>query len=148
MSAIRNLSRRQVMRGMLGGTAVTVALPLLECFLDQNGTAYAATGKSLTPCFGSWFFALGLVPRIWIPKEIGGQYLLPDHIKVLEPIRTKLNIYSGMQVMLDGKANQNHYTGAQCQMTGIVTRTASEYNTSIDATIGDQIGTRTRFRSL
>ena len=148
MSAIDRLSRRQVMRGMLGGTAITVALPLLECFLNENGTAYAASGKSLTPCFGSWFFALGLVPRIWIPKETGNHFELPDHIKVFEPIKTKLNIYSGMQVMLDGKANQNHYTGAQCQMTGIVTRTASEYNTSLDAIIGDQVGARTRFRSL
>jgi hypothetical protein len=148
MSAISRLSRRQVMRGMLGGTAVTVALPLLECFLNENGTAYAATGKALTPCFGSWFFALGLVPKIWVPTETGNKYNLPDHIKVLEPIKAKLNLYSGMQVMLDGKANQNHYTGAQCQMTGIVTRTASEYNTSLDTVIGDQIGQRTRFRSL
>jgi hypothetical protein len=148
MSAISRLSRRQVMRGMLGGTAVTVGLPLLECFLNENGTAHAATGKSLTPCFGSWFFPLGLSPRIWVPTQTGNKYTMPDHIKVLEPIQAKINIYGGMQVFLDGKANQNHYTGAQCQMTGIVTRTASEYNTSLDTTIGDQIGQRTRFRSL
>jgi hypothetical protein len=148
MSAINRLSRRQVMRGMLAGSAVTVALPLLECLMNENGTAYADSGKPLTPCFGSFFFALGLAPRIWVPKDTGNKYTLPEHIKVLEPIQAKLNLYSGMQVFLDGKANQNHYTGAQCQMTGIVTRTASEYNTSLDTLIGSQIGTRTRFRSL
>ncbi len=148
MNALKKLNRRQVMRGVLGSGAVTIALPLLECFLNENGTAYAATGKALTPCFGSWFFALGLVPKIWVPNEIGNKYSLPDHLKMLAPIKPKLNIYSGMQVMLDGKANQNHYTGAQCQMTGIVTRTASEYNTSLDTIIGSQIGERTRFRSL
>jgi hypothetical protein len=148
MSAIKRLSRRQALHGMLGGTAVTVGLPLLECFLNENGTAYAASGKALTPCFGSWFFALGLVPKIWIPSETGNKYSLPDHIRMLEPIKPKLNIYSGLQVMLDGKANQNHYTGAQCQMTGIVSRTASEYSTSLDTIIGSQIGERTRFRSL
>ena len=110
MSAIKNLSRRQVMRGMLAGTAVTVGLPLLECFLNENGNAYAASGKSLTPCFGSWFFGLGLTPGLWRPKETGSKYSLPDHIKVLEPIQAKINLYSGMQVFLDGKINQNHYS--------------------------------------
>src|SRR5579872_5758670 len=148
MSVIERLSRRQVMRGMLGGTAITVALPLLECFLNENGTAYAATGKALNPCFGSWFFALGLTPKLWVPTQTGDKYTLPDHIKMLEPIQAKINLYSGMQVFLDGKANQNHYSGAQCHMTGIVTRTGSEYNTSLDTIIGNQIGQRTRFRSL
>ena len=124
------------------------ALPLLECFLNENGTAYAATGKALTPCFGTWFFALGLTPKLWVPTQTGNKYTLPDHIKVLEPIQAKINLYSGMQVFLDGKANQNHYSGAQCQMTGIVTRTGSEYNTSLDTIIGNQIGQRTRFRSI
>ena len=148
MTARERLSRRQVMRGMLGGTAVTVALPLLECFLNENGNAYAATGKALNPCFGTWFFALGLTPKLWVPTQTGNKYTLPDHIKVLEPIQAKINLYSGMQVFLDGKANQNHYSGAQCHMTGIVTRTGSEYNTSIDTIIGNHIGQRTRFRTI
>ncbi len=148
MSARDRLSRRQVMRGMLGGTAVTVALPLLECFLNENGTAYAATGKALNPCFGTWFFALGLTPKLWVPTQTGNKYTLPDHIKVLEPIKPKLNLYSGMQVFLDGKANQNHYSGAQCQMTGMVSRNGSEYNASLDTLVGNQIGQRTRFRSI
>ncbi len=148
MSAIKRLSRRQIMRGMLGSTAVTVALPLLECVLNDSGTAYAASGRALPPCFGTWFFALGLTPKLWVPKQTGNPYTLPDHIKVLEPIQSKINLYSGMQVFLDGKANQNHYSGAQCHMTGIVTRTGSEYDTSLDTVIGNQIGTHTRFRSL
>ena len=36
------LNRRTVLRGMLQGTAVTVALPLLNCFLNDNGTALAS----------------------------------------------------------------------------------------------------------
>src|SRR5579862_209757 len=148
MSAIKNLSRRQVMRGMLAGSAVTVGLPLLECFLNENGTAYAATGAALTPCFGSWFFGLGLTPGLWRPKQTGNKYSLPDHIKALEPIQAKINLFSGMQVFLDGKVNQNHYSGAQGQMTGMVSRTGSEYSTSLDQIIADQIGQRSRFRSI
>jgi hypothetical protein len=148
MSALEKLSRRTVLRGVLGGAAVTVALPLLECFLDPNGQAYAATGAALPPIFGTWFFGLGLTPNRWEPKTIGTGYTLPEHVAALEPIKAKLNIYSGLQVFLDGKVNQNHYSGAQCQMTGIVSRTGSEYSTSLDATIGSHIGKRTRFRSL
>ena len=148
MSAIKNLSRRKVLRGMMGGAAVTVGLPLLECFLNENGTAYADTGKALTPCFGTWFFGLGLTPKLWVPKQTGNKYTLPDHIGVLAPLQAKMNLYGGMQVFLDGKVNQNHISGAQCQMTGIVTRTGTEYNTSFDTLIADHIGKRSRFRSL
>ena len=45
MSATRFTSRRTVLRGMMGGTAVTVGLPLLDCFLRSNGDALAS-GKS------------------------------------------------------------------------------------------------------
>src|SRR4029077_3502077 len=117
MSAIKNLSRREVMRGMLGGTAITVGLPLLECFLNENGTALASNGHPPPPCFGSWFYGLGLTVGLWEPKEVGNKYTLPEHISVLAPVQAKINLFSGMQVFLDGKVNQNHYNGIQCQMT-------------------------------
>ncbi len=56
------LNRRTVLRGMLGGTAVSVALPFLDCFLNTNGTALAATGGELPVVFGSWFQNLGFNP--------------------------------------------------------------------------------------
>jgi hypothetical protein len=133
---------------MLGGTAVTVGLPLLECFLDSNGVAYAATGAPLPPIFGSWFYGLGLTPNHWEPKEVGASFALPAHIKALEPVKSKINLFSGLQVFLDGKVNQNHYSGAQCQMTGMVSRTGSDYTTSLDTVIGAHIGRGSRFRSL
>jgi hypothetical protein len=147
VSAINDLSRRRVLRGMLAGTAVTVALPLLECFLNENGTADAATGQVLPPCFGTWLFGLGLQPG-WRPTESGNRYALTEQMTALAPIQAKINLYSGMQVFLDGKLNQNHYSGAQGQMTGTVSRTASEYSISLDQIIADQIGKSSRFRSI
>src|SRR5882757_6227374 len=47
VNAIARLSRRRVLQGMLGGGAVTVGLPFLDCFLDTNGVALAATGTAL-----------------------------------------------------------------------------------------------------
>ena len=70
MSAIQELSRRRILRGMLGGAAVTVGLPFLDCFLNANGTALAS-GAPLPTCFGTWFWGLGLNPGRWEPKQIG-----------------------------------------------------------------------------
>lgn len=148
MNRHRKLTRREILRGVVGGTAVTVALPLLECFLDENGAAYASTGQTLPPIFGSWFWGLGLTPGLWVPKQTGTGYSLPEHLSVLEPVKDKINLFSGMQVFLDGKVNQNHYSGAQCQMTGMVSRNGSDYTTSLDSMIADHIGKRTRFRSI
>ena len=91
---------------------------MLECFLNTNGTAYAATGAALPPCFGTWFWGLGLTPNQWEPTTTGANYVLPDHIAGLNPIKEKMNLFSGMQVFLDGKVNQNHYSGAQGQADG------------------------------
>ena len=35
----KKLSRRRVLRGIVSGSAVTIGLPLLNCFLNDNGTA-------------------------------------------------------------------------------------------------------------
>ena len=145
--SVNKISRRTVLRGLVGGTAVTVGLPMLECFLNTNGTAYAA-GAPLPRCFGTWFWGLGLTPNLWEPTTTGRNYELPAHLSALEPIKDKLNLYSGMQVFLDGKVNQNHYSGAQGQATGRVSKNGSDYSTSIDTIIGEQVGRGTRFRSI
>ena len=53
-------TRRRLLRGMMGGTAVSVGLPFLNCFLDESGTVLAATGQKLPTCFGTWFWGCGL----------------------------------------------------------------------------------------
>ena len=67
----------------------------------EDGTAFA-DGAELPPCFGSWFFGLGLTPGRWEPEVIGANYVVPEHIAALQPIRGKLNIFSGLQIFLDG----------------------------------------------
>ena len=41
------MPRRTFLRGAMRGAAVGVALPLLNCFLNENGRAFAATGQRL-----------------------------------------------------------------------------------------------------
>lgn len=143
----RKFTRRSLLRGAIQGSTVVMGLPILESFLNSNGTAFA-DGTELPPCFGSWFFGLGLTPGRWQPEVIGSNYELPEHVAVLQPIKEKLNIFSGLQIFLDGKVNQNHISGAQGQMTGVVTRSAADYDESFDAVIDKQFGANARFRTL
>jgi hypothetical protein len=54
-----HFNRRSVLKGMLGGAAVTVGLPVLDMFLDGNGVAFA-DGAKLPVRFGTYFWGLGL----------------------------------------------------------------------------------------
>ena len=70
MIPLKTFNRRRILKGMLGTSAVTVALPFLDCFLDVNGTALA-DGQKLPVCFGTWFWGLGLNPGRWEPPTAG-----------------------------------------------------------------------------
>lgn len=64
----RPVDRRRVLRGVLNGAAVTVALPILDCMLNDSGTAFAATGQPLPVRFGTWFWGLGIDPVPFTPR--------------------------------------------------------------------------------
>ncbi len=146
-SVLSHASRRHVLRGMLGGAAVTVGLPLLDCFLDANGTAMAATGAPLPVVFGAWFWGCGLNPGRWEPKTVGANYDMNIETAALQPFKDRINVISGMKVFLDGKGAKPHFTGEMAILTGDVPRETPNY-ASLDSIIADQIGQRTRFRSL
>ena len=48
------ISRRMVLRGAMRGAAIGVSLPLLNAFLNTNGTAIAQTGQRIPVRFGTW----------------------------------------------------------------------------------------------
>ena len=138
------LNRRTVLRGMLGGTAITVGLPLLDCFLDSNGEALA-DGAPLPKTFVSWFQGLGYAPGYWEPKTVGTNYEFGVQLKALSSMRDKINIFSGLKVFLDAHPAGAHSAGPQgCLQGGVSTPSLP----SLDQIIADAIGTRTRFRSI
>lgn len=145
MSIVKSLaSRRRVLRGLMGGSMVSVGLPLLDCFLDSKGTAMAATGQALPPVFGTWFWGCGLTPGLWEPSTIGKNYDIKQLLKAIEPYKEQVSVFSGMTTMLDGKPLVPHTSGAMAALTG----NAAELTTSIDVLVADVIGATTRFRSL
>lgn len=143
------ICRRRVLRGTLRGMAVSVGLPFLDCLLNDNGTALAATGRRLPVRFGTWFWGLGYTPSRWVPQKVGPDYDLLPELKYIEPYKRQINILSGFDVKLDGKPNTAHYAGTMGFRTGTA---ADEPDRSqlptFDVIIADAIGTDTRFKSL
>ena len=142
------ISRRTVLRGAIGGAAIGVSLPLLDCFLDGKGQALAATGQRIPVRFGTWIWGCGFIPQKWIPTTTGREYLMPEDLAPLEAYREKLAIFSGFDVKLDGVANKPHITGCLGLRTGIPVPNENVKAPTLDVLIGQKIGGDTRFRSL
>ncbi len=145
---MKNLSRRTVLRGALKGAGVGVALPFLNCFLDDSGKAFAGTGQRLPMRFGTWIWGCGFIPELWIPASTGTDYELPAHLLPLEPYRDRLALLSGFDVKLDGVPNKPHITGCFGLRTGIPVPDSNVKAPTIDVLVSDAIGRNTRFKSL
>ncbi len=142
------ITRRKVLRGMAGGVGATVALPLLDCMLNTNGTALAS-GAPLPIRFGTWFWGCGMNPDRWNPKATGTAYEITPELKPIEPIRSQISVLSKFDVLLDGKPNFVHTSGNIGIRTGQAPTQADQYDLpTLDVLIADAIGTSSRFRSL
>jgi hypothetical protein len=141
------ITRRRVLRGVLNGGAITVGLPLLNCFLNGNGNALAS-GEKMPVRFGTWFWGLGMSKSIFVPKKIGSGYEITEEMQALKNVKDHLNVYTGLTAYRDG-AFFCHYTGWVVARTGaspVLNNQAP--GESIDVTIANQIGRTTRFKSL
>jgi hypothetical protein len=138
------MNRRRLLRGAAG---ITVGLPFLNCFLNDSGTALAATGASLPVCFGTWWQGLGMTPGRWVPDKVGAGYENKVEMRALNPFRDRMNIISGTKYFLDGRPLETHTTGWQIGSTGRIPLGINS-GASLDSQIADVIGTKTRFRSI
>ena len=147
-----NWTRRKILRGILRGSAVTVALPLLDIFLDGNGEAMA-TGAPIPTRFGTWFWGCGVNSARWFPSKLGKDYDLKAELQPIGPFKDKVTVFSNFNANLAGKPNLVHWSGliatlaAATPSQGGVAGGASPLPT-IDCLISDHIGKGTRFQSL
>ena len=144
-------NRRQVLRGTLGGAAVGVALPFLDCFLNENGTALAATGAPLPIRFGTWYWGLGHTPGHAIVHKTqtsaGIEFL--EECKALKPWEKHINYYGGFNMPLDGRSNYTHFTGWVASRTGSAPSGNNDIPApTLDLLIADSISGNTRFQTL
>ena len=143
-----SFSRRRVLRGMMGGAAVSVALPFLDCFLNANGTALAS-GAPLPVRFGTWNWGCGVNKVLWTPTKVGADYDTPPELKPMEALKHKVTVLSGFNVLLDGGSNLPHVVGNVGLLTGAVPNDKDTVLApTIDTIVAGKVGTDTRFRSL
>jgi hypothetical protein len=126
-----------------------MALPFLDCFLDNNGQALAATGQRIPTRFNTFFFALGLTKQLWVPKKTGLDYEMTGQLKPLESYKKKMNVFSGMRAIVDDSPNIQHWSGLACSNTGIAPTKDGQFESkTIDQTIADVISRGARFKSV
>ena len=145
--------RRSILRGMLGGTSVFLGLPVLDQFLDGNGTAFA-DGVKLPVRFGTYFWGLGLTDTPaggtrWVPKQLGQGYEITPELTSLQPVKDKVSVFSGFRAIGDGRPNLVHWSGHASILSGVAPAATGRFDApSFDTKIADAIGTGTRFKVL
>lgn len=140
------LSRRSVLKGLLGGSIVTVALPWLELFSPPAG---ASTGV-FPERFGLFFWGNGMHPERWIPSATGVDWPVSEQLAPLESVRDVVSVVTGLELKTPNTIP--HRSSAAGLLTGQPLVAQGEFGTfagpSIDQLIAHDLGDETRFRSL
>lgn len=145
---MKNPGRRRVLRGMLNGAAVSVALPLLDCFLDGNGAALA-NNAPIPLRFGTWTWGLGMSEAVFVPKRTGRGYDLPPEIEAVAPVQHLVNLYTNFRAFKDSAPNLCHHTGWVILRSGMAPLTRENRpGETIDVTVARKLGNATRLRIL
>jgi hypothetical protein len=132
-----------------------MGIPLLDCFLNEHGTALAQ-GAPLPLRFGAWMWGCGMNPDRWTPASEGSEFELPIELRALDRelatggnLRDKVSILSGFDVKLDGRPNFPHTAGLMGTLTGSLP--LQDYTVpapTLDTIVAEEVGGFTRFRSL
>lgn len=145
-------NRRSLMRGLIGGVAVGVGIPTLDLFLDGHGKAYA-NGAPLATRFGTYFWGLGLTHTPagtrWVPTSTGPGWEMTPELKSLEPVKSKVSVFSGFRAIGDGRPNLVHWSGHASILSGAAPEITGAFDaSSLDTRVADAIGVGTRFKTL
>jgi hypothetical protein len=107
------LDRRAVLRGLVGGSAVAVGLPLLEAMLDDHGEALA-TGLPLPDRFGVWYWGNGVRPDRWRPTGTNN-WAPSESLQPLADLVPYVSVLTGFGTKTPFWA---HHSGVTAIMTG------------------------------
>lgn len=144
---MKRISRRNVLRGILAGGAVTVGLPYLEIFGGMK-RAYAGP-DSMPKRFGMFFWGNGVLPDLWVPSATGTSYALSPTLAPLAPSQAKISVVTGMKVPI---VNQiPHGSGPIGFLSGspAMPGKPDAFNApTIDQVIANVVGVDSRFKSL
>jgi hypothetical protein len=139
------LDRRTVLRGMLGGAVVSIALPPLEAMLNANGTAYAG-GGAFPKRFGVFFWGNGVLPDRWVPTAEGTAWQPSPLLMPLASLREHLTVVSGTRVATLNTVP--HGSGPSGFLSGDNMVNNAFPRPSLDQLVARAVGGETRIRSL
>lgn len=151
--AKKTLARRTLLRGILGGAAVNMSLPLLNVFLNENGNAYA-DGSMIPPRFGTYFWGLGLTDTPaggtrWVPSTTGFDYQITPELQAIAALKHKVSVFSGFRAIPDTRPNLVHWSGHASILSGVAPAASSRFEgATLDTRVADAIGGATRFKVL
>jgi hypothetical protein len=117
----------------------SVALPLLDAMVPA---LYGRPLKS-TPRLGFIYIANGVIQNQWIPGATGRNFDLPPILKPLEPVRSHVNVLSGLshlQADTFGDGTGDHPRSSAVWLTGVHAYDRSRPDIEVHlATSADQI---------
>jgi hypothetical protein len=147
------LTRRRFLRGVQTGVGVSVGLPVLDAWLNNNGNAFAE-GQALPKRFGIFFWGNGTRPERWVPTGTGANYQLSEELAPLEPFKADIAPVTNLKILGDQFPHHSGMcailSGAQWKSLGPVRDTMKG---TFDAPTLDQVvatawAGKTPFRSL
>ncbi len=141
------LSRRTVLRGVLRGSAIGLALPWLEIFAGRKAHA---CGGAIPRRFGLFFWGNGNGPERWLPTGEGDEWELSEQLAPLAGVKDFLTVITGMSVKLPN--TEPHGSGAAGILSASSLMSVGDDLTfsqpTIDQIIASEIGGDTLYSSL
>ncbi len=112
------LTRRAVLKGIIGSTLVGLALPTLDAMLDSHGTAYA-NGSPLPRRFMSWFFGNGVRLDRFVPADQGqgSAWALTEELAPFANVKEYISVLSGFDNKA-GYGRRGHHDGVAGVFSG------------------------------
>ncbi|MFT5430518.1 MAG: hypothetical protein ACI9OJ_001193 [Myxococcota bacterium] len=145
----KGLSRRTLLRGILAGGVVSVALPALEIFTGSGKSAFAA-GEGFPKRFGMFFWGNGVQPERWIPAKTGDDFELSDELMPLSALMGEFTVVSGLEVKVQNL--KPHGSGPGGLLSGTDLKIEGDDDTfrlpSLDQRIAAAVGGATLYRSV
>ncbi len=133
-----SISRRAMLRGILGGSAVALALPPLEAMFNANGEALAS-GAPIPKRLGLWFWGNGVRRNHWTPDGEGTVWTPKAETAPLAALNDSgkkcVSIIGGFDCPIDGSA---HHKGRGQVLTGTYDANKGTYGNPTGPSI-DQI---------
>ena len=144
------LSRRTMLRGILGGAGISIALPLMEAMLNTSGTALA-DGTSLPRRLGLFYWGNGTRLSDWTPDTTGPDWTPKSILQplALAGVKHKVSVVSGLDVNMGGAG---HHVGRAVMLSGTYDESRGDWGEptgrTFDQIAADQLQGPTPYRSL